>query len=97
MSRSNRLRGLQLVGNVLCQLPFQTDLFLFLSDIVDTDFKTHILEDDALHNEGLSVLVDRDGHPFLFFADGAFGGFVDEVRYLFQFADVEYLFCRFKV
>ena len=83
--------------DVLCQLPFQADLLFFLSDVVDADLKAHILEDDALYDKSFPVFIDSDGHSFLLLADGTCGSFVDEVRYLFELADIEYLFCRFQV
>ena len=50
-------RGFQFVGNVLCQLFFQKCLLLFLSDVIDGDFKAVILKDNAFHGKDTSVFV----------------------------------------
>ena len=55
------------MGNVLRQLSFQSALLLLLRDIVDRDFKTQVLENDALHDEDAAILVDRVGHTSLLF------------------------------
>ena len=87
----------QLVGDVLGQLPFQPYLLFFLGDVVDGNFKAEVLEDDALHDEGASVLVDVYGHPSFFVVGGALLRLVDEIRYLLEFADGEYLFGSLQV
>lgn len=83
--------------DVLCQLLFQVDLFFFLSDVVDVDFKVYILEDDVFYDKSFFVFIDSDGYLFFFFVDGMFGSFVDEVCYFFEFVDIEYFFCCFQV
>ena len=50
-------RSFQFVGDILCQLFFQKCLFLFLSDVIDGDFKAVILKDNALHGKDTSVFV----------------------------------------
>mgnify|MGYP000175793832 CR=1 FL=1 len=50
---------------------FQPYLLFFLGDVVDGNFKAEVLEDDALHDEGASVLVDVYGHPSFFVVGGA--------------------------
>lgn len=89
--------GFQLVGDVLGQLPFQPYLLFFLGDVVDGNFKAEVLEDDALHDEGASVLVDVYGHPSFFVVGGALLRLVDEICYLLEFADGEYLFGSLQV
>ena len=76
---------------VLCQLPFQPDLLLFLRDVIDGNLEAQVLEQDAFDDEHASVLVDPDGHA-LFFLVRPFGRLVDEVRDFLKFADGENLF-----
>ena len=85
------------MGNVLGQLSFQPYLLLFLGYVVDGDFKAEVLEDDALHDEGASVLVDVDGHSSFFVVGGASLSLVDEICYFLEFADGEYLFGSLQV
>ena len=51
---------LQLVRDVLRQLPFQAALLLLPGDVVDGQLVTVVDEQDALHEEYLSALVDRN-------------------------------------
>ena len=69
----------------------------FSRTCVDGNFKAEVLEDDALHDEGASVLVDVYGHPSFFVVGGALLRLVDEIRYLLEFADGEYLFGSLQV
>ena len=71
-------RGLQLVGDILGQLPFQPALLLLLGDVVDGDFEGVVLEDDALDKEGAAPFVE--GHRL---GDELFAhiGLVEFLRY----------------
>ena len=85
------------MSNVLSELTFQTYLFLFQSDIINTYFKTHILEDNTFYDKVFTVFVNGDGHSFLFLTGCAFGSFIDEVCDFFQFTDSKYLLSRLKI
>lgn len=49
--------GFQFMGYVLCQLAFQAYLFFLLCDVINGDFKTQVLEDDAFYDEYTPVLL----------------------------------------
>ena len=66
-------------------------------DVVDGNLKAEVLEDDALHDEDASVLVDVNGHSSFFVIGRAFLCLVDEICYLLEFADGEYFFGSLQV
>ena len=50
--------GFQFMGYVLCQLAFQAYLFFLLCDVINGDFKTQVLEDDAFYDDCLLYTSD---------------------------------------
>ena len=60
-------RSLQLVGDVLCELPFQSSLLFFLSYIVYRYLERAVLEYYAFYGEYTSVFRYVQRYSFLFF------------------------------
>ena len=91
-------RCFQFVGNVLRQLAFQAHLFFFLSDIVDRNLETGILEDNTFYDKCPSVLINSNRHPLLIFTERTLLlVLVYKMDNLFQLTDCKYLFRRFQV
>lgn len=51
------LTGVSIRGQCSVSAVFQKCLLLFLSDVIDGDFKAVILKDNALHGKDTSVFV----------------------------------------
>lgn len=84
--------GFQFMGYVLCQLAFQAYLFFLLCDVINGDFKTQVLEDDAFYDEYTPVFINVDGQSFFFFIRRASLRLADEVGNFLKLTDREYLF-----
>ena len=86
------------MGNVLRQLAFQAHLFFFLSDIVDRNLETGILEDNTFYDKCPSVLINSNRHPLLIFTERTLLlVLVYKMDNLFQLTDCKDLFRRFQV
>ena len=84
--------GFQFMGYVLCQLAFQAYLFFLLCDVINGDFKTQVLEDDAFYDEYTPVFINVDGQSFLLFIRRAPLGLGVLVGKFMKIKDREYKF-----